>query len=146
LTIPSLHSARFEGDFDGIMNILSTLQNMKILLVDDDEWIRDSLCLLLEAEGCELLALETAEEGLKALEYRNYDIIISDYKLPGMDGLEFLRQIQVSHPSAVKILITAYMNESLVSEGRKIGVQDFIAKPFSSETIEASLARLAVKR
>ena len=128
-----------------MMNIFSTLQNMKILLVDDDEWIRDSLCMLFEAEGCNLLALETAEEGLKVLENQSYDIIISDYKLPGMDGLEFLRQIQGSHPSAVKIMITAYMNESLVSEGRKIGVQDFIAKPFSSETLEASLARLTVR-
>jgi DNA-binding response OmpR family regulator len=118
---------------------------MKILLVDNDEWIRDSLCMLFEAEGCNLLALETAEEGLKALECQSYDIIISDYKLPGMDGLEFLRQIQGSHPSAVKIMITAYMNESLASEGRKIGVQDFIAKPFSSETLEASLARLTVR-
>ena len=128
-----------------MMNIFSTLQNMKILLVDDDEWIRDSLCMLFEAEGCNLLALETAEEGLKVLESQSYDIIISDYKLPGMDGLEFLRQIQGSHPSAVKIMITAYMNESLVSEGRKIGVQDFIAKPFSSETLEASLARLTAR-
>ena len=128
-----------------MMNIFSSLQNMKILLVDDDEWIRDSLCMLFEAEGCNLLALETAEEGLKVLENQSYDIIISDYKLPGMDGLEFLRQIQGSHPSAVKIMITAYMNESLVSEGRKIGVQDFIAKPFSSETLEASLARLTAR-
>ena len=59
------------------MNIFSTLQGMKILLVDDDEWIRDSVCLLFEAEGCDLLALETAEEGLKALSQQNYDIIIS---------------------------------------------------------------------
>ena len=117
---------------------------MKILLVDDDEWIRDSLCLLFEAESCDLLALETAEEGLKALNKQNYDIIISDYKLPGMDGLEFLKQIQVSHPNAIKIMITAYMNASLVSECKKIGVQDFIAKPFSSETLEAALARLTI--
>lgn len=128
------------------MNVLSTLQDMKILLVDDDEWIRDSLCLLFEAEGCDLLALETAEEGLNALKYQNYDIIISDYKLPGMDGIEFLRQIQTSHPNAVKIIITAYMSDPLVSEGRKIGVHDFIAKPFTSENLEASLARLTVKR
>ena len=145
MNIHSLLFACFEGALNGMMNIFSTLQNMKILLVDDDEWIRDSLCLLFEAEGCNLLALETAEEGLKALESQSYDIIISDYKLPGMDGLEFLRQIQGSHPSAVKIMITAYMNESLVSEGRKIGVQDFIAKPFSSETLEASLARLTAR-
>jgi len=126
------------------MDIFSTLQDMKILLIDDDEWIRDSLCLLFEAEGCELLALETAEEGLKALHHQNYDIIIIDYKLPGMDGLEFLKQIQTSHPNAIRIMITAYINESLVSEGKKIGVQDFIAKPFTSETLQASLARLTV--
>jgi len=126
------------------MDIFSTLQDMKILLIDDDEWIRDSLCLLFEAEGCELLALETAEEGLKALHHQNYDIIIIDYKLPGMDGLEFLKQIQISHPNAIRIMITAYINESLVSEGKKIGVQDFIAKPFTSETLQASLARLTV--
>ena len=126
------------------MDIFSTLQNMKILLIDDDEWIRDSLCLLFEAEGCELLALETAEEGLNALHHQHYDIIISDYKLPGMDGLEFLKQIQISHPKAIRIMITAYINESLVSEGKKIGIQDFIAKPFTSETLQASLARLTV--
>jgi DNA-binding NtrC family response regulator len=126
------------------MDIFSTLQDMKILLIDDDEWIRDSLCLLFEAEGCELLALETAEEGLKALHHQKYDIIISDYKLPGMDGLEFLKQVQISHPNAVRIMITAYINESLVSEGKKIGVQDFIAKPFTSEILQASLARLTV--
>jgi DNA-binding NtrC family response regulator len=126
------------------MDIFSTLQDMKILLIDDDEWIRDSLCLLFEAEGCELLALETAEEGLKALHHQKYDIIISDYKLPGMDGLEFLKQVQISHPNAIRIMITAYINESLVSEGKKIGVQDFIAKPFTSEILQASLARLTV--
>jgi DNA-binding NtrC family response regulator len=126
------------------MDIFPALQGMKILLVDDDEWIRDSLQLLFEVEGCELLALETAEEGLKALHHQKYDIIISDYKLPGMDGLEFLKQVQISHPNAIRIMITAYINESLVSEGKKIGVQDFIAKPFTSEILQASLARLTV--
>ena len=120
------------------------LQGMKIMLVDDDELIRDSLCLLFEAEGCDLLALETAEEGLKALNHQTFDIIISDYRLPGMDGLDFLKQIQMSHPDIIKIMITAYLNESLIAEGQKIGVQDFIAKPFSSDILKASLGRLVV--
>ena len=115
---------------------------MKILLIDDDEWIRDSLSLFFEAEGCRLLALETAEEGLEAIHQEKYDIIISDYKLPGMDGLEFLKQIQSSHPNTIKILITAYMSESVATEAKKFGVKDLIAKPFTSETIEASLKRL----
>ena len=86
---------------------------MKILLVDDDEWIRDSLNILFEAEGCNLLALETAEEGIEAVEQQVYDIVISDYKLPGMDGLEFLRRVKDKQPNAVEILITAYGNDEI---------------------------------
>ena len=84
---------------------------MKILLIDDDEWIRDSLRLFFEAEGCPLLALETAEEGLVALWENTYDIIIVDYKLPGLNGIEFLKRIRFAHSDAIKILITAYRRD-----------------------------------
>ena len=60
------------------MNLFSKLRKMKILLIDDDHWIRDSLRIFFEAEGCHLLALETAEEGIAALEEDTYDIIIVD--------------------------------------------------------------------
>jgi two-component system response regulator HydG len=115
---------------------------MKILLIDDDEWIRDSLELYFEGEGCHLLALETAEEGIEALKNQNYDIIMVDYRLPGMDGLEFLKRIQKTQPNALKVLITAYKSEGVVSTALKIGVQDFIEKPFTTNTIEGSLTRL----
>ena len=118
---------------------------MKILLIDDDEWIRDSLGLYFEGEGCHLLALETAEEGIDALKEQDYDIIMVDYRLPGMDGLEFLRRIQKTQPNALKILITAYKSEGVVSEALKIGIQDFIEKPFTTKTIEESLTRLIEK-
>jgi CheY-like chemotaxis protein len=124
------------------MNIFSKLQNMKILLIDDDEWIRDSLSIFFEAEGCRIVSVETAEEGLEALRLQDYDIIITDYKLPGMDGIEFLRQIQKSQQNAKKVLITAYKSELVVEEAKKVGVQHLIAKPFTSETIEASLTFL----
>ena len=115
---------------------------MKILLVDDDEWIRDSLSLFFEAEGCNLLALETAEEGIEAIERQEYDIVISDYRLPGMNGLEFLKKVKDKQPEAVEILITAYGSDEILKEAKKMGVQDFISKPFTSENVEASLSRL----
>jgi two-component system response regulator HydG len=118
---------------------------MKILLIDDDEWIRDSLGLYFEGEGCHLLALETAEEGIDALKEKNYDIIMVDYRLPGMDGLEFLRRIQKTQPNALKVLITAYKSEGVAAELLKIGIQDFIEKPFTTKTIEMSLTRLIEK-
>ena len=115
---------------------------MKILLIDDDEWIRDSLGLYFEDEGCQLFALETAEEGIEALKDQNYDIIMVDYRLPGMDGLEFLKRIQKTQPNALKVLITAYKSKGVVSEALKIGIQDFIEKPFTTKTIKGSLTRL----
>jgi len=123
-------------------DLFSNLKNMKIMLVDDDEWIRDSLTMFFEAEGCRLLALETAEEGIAALKRQDYDIIITDYRLPGIDGLTFLERIQKLCPNALKILITAYRSPGVVSKANRIGIHDFIEKPFTSETIEGSLSRL----
>lgn len=127
------------------MNIFNRIRDMKILLVDDDEWIRDSLSLFFEAEGCELLAFETAEEGLKAVEQKAYDIVISDYKLPGMDGLEFLRRVKEKQPNAFEILITAYANCEILKEAKMLGVKNIIPKPFSSEDVETSLTRIIEK-
>ncbi|MEJ2727741.1 MAG: response regulator [Deltaproteobacteria bacterium] len=124
------------------MDLFARLKTMKILLVDDDEWIRDSLRIFFEAEGCHIVALETAEEAMKELTCQDYDIIITDYRLPGMDGVEFFKQIKNSHPDSIKILITAYKSDVVVSEAKKAGVQHLIAKPFTSETIEASLSNL----
>ncbi len=124
------------------MDLFSKLKKMKILLIDDDKWIRDSLSIFFEYEGCHLLAFETAEEAMEELKMHDCDIIIVDYKLPGMDGLALLKRIQDSHFDAMKILITAYMSEEIVSEAKMMGIQDFIEKPFTIKTIEESLSRL----
>jgi DNA-binding NtrC family response regulator len=127
------------------MDLYNKLREMKMLLIDDDEWIRDSLSLFFEGEGCRIKALETAEEGLEALKKQSYDIIIVDYRLPGMDGLDFLKRIKDTTPSAMKILITAYGSENVVTDAEQMGIQDLIEKPFTTKTIEASLWRLVGK-
>ena len=124
------------------MNLFSKLKNKKILLVDDDEWIRDSLTLYFDTEGCQMIAVETAEEGMELLKQQGYDIILLDYKLPGIDGLTFSRKIQEIRPDAIKILITAYKNKKIVSEAVNVGIQDLIDKPFTIKTIEDSMLRL----
>ena len=124
------------------MNLFRKLKNKKILLVDDDEWIRDSLTLYFDTEGCQMIAVETAEEGMELLKQQDYDIILLDYKLPGIDGLTFSREIQDIRPDAIKILITAYKNKKVVSEAANVGIQDLIDKPFTIKTIEDSMLRL----
>ena len=128
------------------MDLYQKLKGLRLLLIDDDEWVRDSMHLFYECEGCQILTLETAEEGLNVLNKQDFDIIITDYRLPGLDGLEFLRQVQKRHPVAMKILITAYGSEKLFAEARKLGVHEYIPKPFTSEAIEASLNRLIENR
>jgi DNA-binding NtrC family response regulator len=124
------------------VDVFGKLKEMKMLLIDDDEWIRDSLSLFFEGEGCHLVAVETAEEGVEELKRQNYDIIIVDYRLPGMDGLEFLERIKDSHPDALTLLITAYGSRSVFLKASEIGVQGFIDKPFTINTIQDSLSRL----
>lgn len=124
------------------MDIFNILKEKSILLIDDDEWIRDSLSIFFENEGCQLTALETAEEGMKELDRKTFDIIITDYRLPRMDGLEFFKKIERSHMNPMKVLITAYRSNDVITEAKRIGVQDFIEKPFTIETIKDSLFRL----
>jgi DNA-binding NtrC family response regulator len=124
------------------MNLYSKLKEKKILLVDDDEWIRDSLTVYFGTEGCHIMAVETAEEGLELLKQEDWDIIFTDYKLPGIDGLTFSKRIQEIRPDAINILITAHKSKEVVSEARSAGIQDLIDKPFTIKTIEDSLSRL----
>lgn len=128
------------------MDLFSNLRNMKILIIDDDEWIRDSLRIYFEAEGCHVMVLETAEEGLAELKCQAYDLIIVDYKLPGLDGLEFFKRTLDDHADAMKVLITAYRTDSVISAARKLKIQGFIEKPFTSESLMASLAHLIKMR
>jgi len=125
-----------------MMNLFAQLKELKLLLIDDDEWIRDSMRLFFESEGCNLVALETAEEALEMVRKQSFDIIISDFRLPGMDGIELFKRTQNSCRSTLKILITAYMNEKVVSAAKKAGIDDMIEKPFKTETIEKSLYKL----
>ena len=124
------------------MNFLARLKQKKILLIDDDEWIRDSMGLFFDSEGCQFNAVETAEAGIAELRERDYDIIISDYRLPGMDGLSFFKQIKVTQNAAVKILITAYGDDDLADESSRAGINDYIEKPFDMQDIERALKRL----
>ena len=127
------------------MNVFSRLKSMSILLIDDDEWIRDAMRLFFETEGCRITTLETAEEALAMIHRQDFDLVICDYKLPGLNGLTLLKEVRQVQTHALTMLITAYKTADLVSEAKKIGVNAFVAKPFNSETIEASLSHLIAR-
>ena len=124
------------------MNYFRVLNKFKFLLVDDDEFIRDSLRIVFKNNGCSMWTVETAEEGLQALKQERFDVIISDLRLPGIDGLEFLRMAKTCQEGALRMLITAYRDKAIISEATPFGINNYIEKPFSVEYLAKSLAML----
>jgi len=121
------------------MDALAKLKTLKTLLVDDDPFIRDAMKLAFKQKQIPLCTADTAEEGLKAMHAERFDIIISDFKLPGISGLTFLKQVVASQPGSIKLLISANSSDEVVSEAYRIGAHDFLPKPFTLETLLATL-------
>jgi len=122
--------------------LYATLRSMHLLVIDDDQWVRDSLKLFFESEGCRTVALETAEEGLAQAATQCFDILFVDYRLPGMNGLEFVKHLPDNFVDTLKVLFTAYGNDDLRQRALQSGFDAFIAKPFTTEMIEDSLKQL----
>jgi DNA-binding NtrC family response regulator len=120
-------------------------EKVRILLVDDDGPIRSSMRLFFEGEGYEFLGLESAEEALEEIGRKSYDVIIADYRLPGMDGLEFLRAIKDTHPQTKRIFTTGHARRELFSQARQMGAAGCIEKPLTVEKIEQLLSHWSGK-
>lgn len=118
------------------------LRSMTIILIEDDEDVRDALCTSFENRGCRLISFETGEECIEALKAISCDIVISDYLLPRMDGIELIRRLQNTNPGTPKILITAYGNEKLFNDAVDAGADEVIDKPFTMRVLEESLSRV----
>ena len=126
-------------------NQAGKINDKKILLVDSSERIRDALSLFFELEECEFLAVGTPEEALKALRKDNYDIIIADYHLPGLNGLEFLIHVKSNFKKTLAILTTSHGDSRIAEEAQKGGIRNVIRKPFSAETLIFHLILLLEK-
>jgi DNA-binding NtrC family response regulator len=118
------------------------LKNSKILLIDDDQYIRNSLAYYFKKKTLAFVTLESAEEALELLQHEAFDVIICDYKLPRMNGLDFFFHLYELQPGALRIFITAYANDEVAVRAGGIGIDDFIEKPFTTKDIEESLQRL----
>jgi two-component system response regulator PilR (NtrC family) len=107
----------------------------RILVVDDEASMQDFLEILLQREGHEVVACGTASEALVALEADDYDLIISDIRMPEMSGLELLARVQQLCPETLVILITAHGTTESAVEAMKQGAYDYLTKPCSVDEI-----------
>jgi len=101
-----------------------------ILLVEDDARIAGELRRLLEAEGWKVLLAETGEAGLAQAAKKRCDIVITDFRLPGVSGLEVVKSLHAAQPRLPVILMTAHGTTDTAIEATKLGAYDYLVKPF----------------
>src|SRR4051812_240924 len=114
-----------------------------ILVVDDEKNMRLSLETIMSEEGYQYRAAESAEQALKLLEQEEFFMVITDARLGGMSGYDFLKLTQARFPKMPILMITAYATPKLAVEAIKSGAIDYLAKPFAPEELLHAVARCA---
>ncbi len=109
----------------------------KILVVDDEKGMRDFLSIMLKKEGYEVASAERGEDALKAVQAEIYDLVITDVKMPQIDGIEVLKTVKDVSPETVVIMITAFATTETAVEAMKLGAYDYITKPFRPRELMA---------
>ena len=114
-------------------------QAMKIAIIDDEQDMRQSISQWLALSGYDTESFASAEEALKTLGPEYPGIVISDIKMPGIDGMEFLKKLMSSDSSLPVIMITGHGDVPMAVEAMRVGAFDFLEKPFSSERLTVSV-------
>ncbi len=113
-----------------------------ILVVDDEASIRHVLTLVLSEHGYEVRAVADGEEALKELGARPYDVMISDVRMPRLDGMALLKQAIALQPELTVLVMSAYGSKDQALEAVSAGAYDFLQKPFKPEEVVFTLRKV----
>jgi two-component system response regulator FlrC len=117
------------------------MSNFQVLLVEDDSDLREAISVTLRMGGIEFLAFETAEEALHDIDPEVDQLLVTDYRLPGMNGLQLLAQARQKNPQLPVVVMTAYADTQLAVQALKGGARDFLIKPFLPQQLLEVVAR-----
>ncbi len=106
-----------------------------ILIVDDQEGLRLTMAALFEDEGYDVVAVESGYKAVEEVKNKKYDIVFLDIKMPGLNGVDTLREIKKISPEMVVFMMTAYAMDSLIEEAIREGAAAIFYKPFDIEKI-----------
>jgi len=121
------------------------MTNKSVLIVDDERNIRLTLSQCLESMEFEIDTAENGEEVLAKLKERDFDIVLLDLRMPGMDGMEVLRKIHELRPDISVVVITAHGTIDAAIEATRLGAADFIQKPFVPQEVRELVLRVMDK-
>lgn len=119
----------------------------KLLLVDDEESFVTALAKRLSVREMKVLSAHGGDEGLDKLDREpDVDVVLLDVKMPGMDGIETLREIKRTHPTIEVIMLTGHGTVESAIEGMKLGAFDYLMKPCDLEELVAKVRQAKDKR
>jgi len=123
------------------VHVLPHAQKSRTLLVVDDEVnIQRALTRLLRGEGYRILCATSADEGMEILKQHDVQVIVSDQRMPGVSGTEFLNTVKTTHPNTVRILLSGYSDVAAVTNAINRGVvYKFLTKPWDDEDIRTQV-------
>ena len=136
------------SDLAGVKRTSAPLEQSsagRVLIIDDEAAIRESLQILLEDDGYEVVNAQDGEEGLSLLDTQAVDLVLLDFQLPDRNGLEILKDIRERDPEMAVIMITAYGTPENAVAAIQGGAANFIAKPWTNEKLQADV-RAAIGR
>ena len=118
----------------------------RILVVDDEDIVRTSCSRTLSPEGYELRLAKNGVEGLKMASEERFDLVLTDLKMPDMDGIEVLRIIKEKWPETAVIIVTGYQTVDTAVKAIKLGAYDYIEKPFTPDSLISAVAEAMANR
>lgn len=110
-------------------------KQISLLIVDDEDSVRDSLLSWFTEDGYLVAAAENAARALQMIESENFDIVLADIKMPGMDGLEMMKRIRMIKPDSIVIVMTAFATVDTAVRALKEGAFDYVTKPFDPDDL-----------
>lgn len=116
---------------------------VRILVVDDEHNLRMTIAANLELEGFEVVEAENGEAALALVKAQQFDLVLSDVRMPGMNGVDLFRRVHELNPDLPVILMTAFALEGLVQEALREGAFTLLPKPFEIEHLVAALSSAA---
>lgn len=120
--------------------------NAKVLLVDDEDDFLKSLTQRLEVRGLKVTGATRGKEAVDLVDKQEFDAIVLDLAMPGMDGLETLKQIKENHPEAEIIMLSGQGSIKKSTEAMKLGAEDFLEKPVDIQELLKKIAEAKGKR
>lgn len=117
------------------------MSDCKILVVEDEEYIRESLCEILQMHGYRAVAVSNGEAGVELIKKEDYDIVLTDLKLPGMSGIDIIRSIKEISPDTSCIVLTGYASVESAVEAMRVGAHTYLQKPLNKDQLLVTIEK-----